>query len=57
MWCSVGFSEDFIAVFLMKMSQIETENAKNPKFSQFQNVYAFFVNVSTDIVDWKVFRG
>ena len=32
MWCSVGFSEDFIAVFLMKMSQIETKNAKNPKF-------------------------
>ena len=39
------------------MSQIDTENDKNTKFSSFESVYAFFVNVLTDFVDWDVLKG
>ena len=44
-------------MFKMKMSQIDTENDKNPKVSKFQRYYAFFVDVSTDFVDSNVFEG
>ena len=36
------------------MSQIDTENDKTPKFSNF---HAFFVNVATDFVYWNVAKG
>ena len=38
----VGFSEEIIAVFKMKKSQIDTENDKNPKIFLFQSFHAFF---------------
>ena len=42
MCCPVGFLEEFIAVFEVTISQIDTENmTKNPKFSNFQRFYAF----------------
>ena len=34
-FCPVGFSEKYIAVFQIKMSQIDTENDKNPKIFSF----------------------
>ena len=33
--CPVGFSEETIAVFYMKKSQIDTEIDKNPKVFQY----------------------
>ena len=36
------------------MSQIDTENDKNSKFSTFQSFYAFLVKFLTDFVDWNV---
>ena len=56
MCCPKGFSEEFISFFLLKMSQINTKNDKKRKFLNFQCFYAFFVEVSTDSVDWKVLR-
>ena len=53
----VDFSEEFVAVFIVKMSQIDTEDDKNPKFSNFQSFYAFFVEVSTNFEDWKILKG
>ena len=38
------------------MFQIDTENDKNPKFSNFHCFHAFLVGVSTDFVDWNVFK-
>ena len=55
--CPLGFFEEFIAVVLVKLSQIETENDKNPKFSGFQSFYAFFVGVSIDFVKWNILKG
>ena len=37
------------------MSQINTENDKEPKFSIFK-VFMHFVEVSTGFVDWNVLR-
>ena len=54
MCCPVGVSEEFIAVFLMEMSHIDTENDKNLTFPIFQCI---FVPVSTDFVDWNVLKG
>ena len=42
MCCPVGFSEDFIAVFLMKMSRIKTKNAKKPKVFSFSKCLCIF---------------
>ena len=39
------------------MSQIDTENDKNFKISQFSRFYAFFVEVSTVFLDWTVLKG
>ena len=47
MCCPVGFFEVLFTVFQVTMSQIDTENDKKPKFSNFQSFYAFFVKVST----------
>ena len=55
--CPVGFSEEIIAVFHMKKSQIDTENDKIPKIFNFQKVYAFSPKFSTDFVDWNVKKG
>ena len=41
----------------MTMSQIDTENDKNFKISQFSRFYAFFVEVSTVFWDWTVLKG
>ena len=53
MVCPVGLSEVLIAVFLVEMSQIDTEN-ETKLFPNFQCFYAFSVEVSTDFVDWNV---
>ena len=55
--CPVEISEEFITVFLVKLYQNNTENDKNPKFSNFRSFYAFFLQVSTDFLDWKVLKG
>ena len=44
----VGFSEEIIAVFELKMSQIDTENNKNPKNFQFSMVFFAFFRLSVD---------
>ena len=42
--CSpVGFSERFIAVFLVKMSQFDKENDKKPKSFLFSNILMQFL--------------
>ena len=51
MFCPVGSSEEFLAVFKVKFSQIYNVNDKNPEFFNFQNFYAFFVKASTDYVN------
>ena len=56
MFCPVGFSEQFFAVFLVTMSQIDTKNDKNPKLSIFQCFYAFFDKLSTVLVDSKILK-
>ena len=43
MCCPVGFSEEFIAIFQVKMSQIDTKNDKKPKVLQFLSIYAFLL--------------
>ena len=40
--CPVGFFEDFIAVFWVKMSQIETKNAKKLKVFPFSKCFSIF---------------
>ena len=40
---SSSFSEEFIAIFQVKMSQIDTENDKKPKVLQFLSIYAFLL--------------
>ena len=37
----------------MKIFQIDTENDKNPKFSDFQSFYAFFDKVPTVFLFWN----
>ena len=41
----------------MKMSRIDTQNDKNPKFSNIQRFYSFFSKLSTDFVNWKDEKG
>ena len=54
----VGYSEEFIAVFLVKMSLIKTKNDEKQKLFPILNVFfAFSVKISTDFVDWNVLRG
>ena len=40
--CPVVFHEGIIEIFRMKLSQIDTENDKKPKISNFQPFQAFF---------------
>ena len=56
MCCLLGFSEEFVAVFVVKLSHFDTENDKEPKIFQYRRFYAFFVKVSTDFVDWNVLK-
>ena len=54
----VGYFEEFIAVFLVKMSLIKTKNDEKQKLFPILNVFfAFSVKISTDFVDWNVLRG
>ena len=55
--CLVVFSEEVIAFFWMKMSQIDTEKEKNNKIYQFSKCSCIFVKVSTAFVDWNVLKG
>ena len=57
MRCAVGLSEEFIAGFHVKMSQIDTKNDKKTQFFYFRMFNAFFVNLSTKFVTWNVLRG
>ena len=54
MCCLVGFSEELFAVWYVKMSQIDSENDKNLKISQFSKILCIFSNFSTDVVNWNV---
>ena len=49
--------EKFIAFLEQKMSQIDTENNKNPKFSNIKDFMKFFSTFSTDFVGWNVEKG
>ena len=42
MCCPTSFSDEFIAVFLVKMSQIITETYKNPKTFQYSKFLFIF---------------
>ena len=58
MCCPVGYSEEFIAVFAVKMSQIDTEKDKNHKTFQFLTIVSIFFSIfSTDFVNWNVEKG
>ena len=52
--CPVGFSKSLLQFLRRKLSQIGTENDKNPKLSNFHNFYAIPVTISRDSVDWNV---
>ena len=49
----VVFNEDIIAIFCLKMSQIDTENDKNPKNFQFSKISCIFSKFLTDFANWK----
>ena len=53
----VGLSEEIIAVFEMKKSQIDTENDKNPISFLFSKVLCNFSKFSTDFVNFNVEKG
>ena len=42
--CPLGSSGKITAFYLMKMSQIDTENDKNSKFFSFESFYAIFLS-------------
>ena len=52
----VDFSEKIIAVFEVKMSQIDTGNDKNPKLPVLKD-FMHFSKFSTDFVSWNVEKG
>ena len=52
----VVFSEELTAVFKLKNIS-DWHRPKNPKISNFQSFYAFFVKFSIDNADWKVKNG
>ena len=50
--CPVVFYEEIIAMFRMKMSQIDTENDKNANIFQFSKIVCLlFSKFLTDFVD------
>ena len=54
----VVFKEEIIAMFQMKMSQIDSEIDKNLRnFSIFKDFLHFFSKFLTDFVDWNVEKG
>ena len=53
----VVFNEDIIAIFRLKMSQIDTENDKNPKNFQFSKISCIFSKFLTDFANWNVEKG
>ena len=57
MCCLVCFSEKFRAVCYMKNSQIDTENNKKPKSSNFQFFYCIFCNGLDGFLDRNDLKG
>ena len=55
--CPVGFSEENIAVFQMKKSQIDTESDKNFDMFQFSKISCIFSKFLADFVEWNVEKG
>ena len=53
----VVFNEEIIAMFWLKMSQIDTEIDKNPKSFQFSKILSIFSKFLTDFVKWNVEKG
>ena len=53
----VVFNEDIIAIFWLKMSQIDTEKDKNPKNFQFSKISCIFSKLLTDFANWNVEKG
>ena len=46
-----------IAIFWLKMSQIDTEIDKNPKKFQFSKISCIFSKFLTDFANWNVENG
>ena len=55
--CPVVFSEKFIGIFSMKVSQSDTENDRNIIIFQFSKILCIYPEFSTDFVDWNSERG
>ena len=53
----VVFNEEITGMFCLKMSQIDTENDKNPKSFQFSKISCIFSKFLTDFVNWNVEKG
>ena len=53
----VGFSEEIIAVFQMKKSQIDTENDKNPKIFHFSKFLRIFRRILDRLRGLECFKG
>ena len=53
----VVFTEEIIAMFCSKMSQIDIENDKNPKSFQFSKISCISSKFLTDFVNWNVEKG
>ena len=53
----VVFNEDIIAIFWLKMSQIDTENDKNPKNFQFSKISCNFSKFLSNFANWNVEKG
>ena len=53
----VVFNEEILAMFCLKMSQIDTENDKSPKSFQFLKISCIFSKFLTDFVNWNVEKG
>ena len=51
--CPVSFYEEIIAVFQMKLSQIDTENDKNPKIFHFSKFLRIFGQIFAGICGLK----
>ena len=53
----VVFNENIIAIFWLKMSQIDTENDKNHQNFQFSKISCIFSKFLTDFANWNVEKG
>ena len=56
--CPVVFNEEIVAMFWLKLSQIDTENDKNHEIFQIPKILCrFFSKISVDFIGWNVEKG